>query len=72
VKSQKIKIFSTGYIIDILLSVLSFWLALNLAYGLGLPIANDQIAIVAMVTFGAFIAMALVGLKLNQFVWRWT
>ena len=71
-KYHKIRIFSTGYLIDILLSVLSFWLALNLAYSLGFPVASTKGTIVAVVSYGAFMAMALVGLKLNQFVWRWT
>jgi FlaA1/EpsC-like NDP-sugar epimerase len=72
VKYHKIKLFSTGYLIDILLSVLSFWLALNLAYGLGFPTASNHGTILAMLSYGAFMAIALVGLKLNQFVWRWT
>ncbi|GIU66788.1 SDR family NAD(P)-dependent oxidoreductase [Candidatus Phycosocius spiralis] len=69
---HKVKLFSTGYFIDILLSMLSFWLALNIAYGLGFPTASDKGFILAVGSYGTLTAIALIGFKLNQFVWRWT
>ena len=70
--SQKLKVFSTGYLIDIVLSVFSFWLALYLAYGIGLEPASIEGTIMALVCYGIAIAIALVAFRLNQLVWRWT
>lgn len=69
---HKIKIFSTGYLIDIALAVLSFWLALYLAYGIGLEPASIEGTILALACYGISIAVALVAFRLNQLVWRWT
>lgn len=69
---HKLKIFSTGYLIDIALAVFSFWLALYLAYGIGLAPASIEGTIIALVCYGMAMAVALVAFRLNQLVWRWT
>lgn len=69
---HKLKIFSTGYLADIALAVLSFWLALYLAYGTGMEPASVKGTLVALVAYGASMAVALVAFRLNQLVWRWT
>ncbi|MCZ8208954.1 MAG: hypothetical protein O9270_12265, partial [Aquidulcibacter sp.] len=69
---HKLKIFSTGYLIDIALAVFSFSLALYLAYGIGLAPASVEGTIIALVCYGMSIAVALVAFRLNQLVWRWT
>ncbi|GBF56677.1 UDP-N-acetyl-alpha-D-glucosamine C6 dehydratase [Candidatus Phycosocius bacilliformis] len=69
---HKLKIFSTGYLADIALAVLSFWLALYLAYGTGMEPASVKGTLVALVAYGTSMAVALVAFRLNQLVWRWT
>ena len=69
---HKSKLFSTGYLIDILLALTSLWLALYLAYGIGMEPASVEATIVAIICYGVSIALALVAFRLNQLVWRWT
>ena len=69
---HKLKIFSTGYLIDIALAVFSFWLALYLAYGIGLQPASIGGTVIALVGYGLSVAIALLVFRLNQLVWRWT
>jgi len=69
---HKLKLFSTGYLVDIALAVVSFWLALYLAYGIGLKPASIEGTIIALACYGISIAIALVAFRLNQLVWRWT
>jgi O-antigen biosynthesis protein WbqV len=71
-KRFKLRIFSTGYFVDVALAVWSFWLALYLAYGVGLEPASIEGTISALICYGAAISVALVAFRLNQLVWRWT
>jgi FlaA1/EpsC-like NDP-sugar epimerase len=71
-KRQKVKIFSLGYVVDILISAASIWLGLSFAQGLGFDGSAVQGRLIAIASFSFCMAIALVGFRLNQTVWRWT
>jgi FlaA1/EpsC-like NDP-sugar epimerase len=71
-KRQKVIIFSLGYVVDILISAASIWLGLSFAQGLGFDGGAIQGRLIAIASFAFCMAIALVGFRLNQTVWRWT
>jgi FlaA1/EpsC-like NDP-sugar epimerase len=69
---QNLSILSMGYLVDVLISALSIWLTARFAQGIGLNATSLTGMLIAIGSFSFCMSVALVAVRLNQTVWRWT